>query len=323
MLQWHHKPVPIRMLDHHRRGNNRSLNSSRAPKSTHPPMHPPPLCPTPPTPLLPPQPPQRAPLTPTQRSSPTPARVPRSHRQQATQHPGLRSVLPLAHTPLNHHFLAHLLGSLVPRPLRTPLHTLMEGTATPQAPMGHQPNHPQLDRFIGQVLGYHNHTPEPLCVCLSHDPPSRLSPSFLLLLCLFLTLRFVVCVPVTSCFCLRLIKTLEIECVLVSPSQRLNMGRIVGSVPVHFKACYQFAKIYYYIQWRHCVTAQPYLAVFFFQSFCQKSAERQTCHTTWKRYVSVSLYQPLLTTSIQKAQHHFPHHRWDSLKKDKRILYHE
>lgn len=186
------------MLDHHQRGNNRSLNSNRAPKSMHPPLL---LFPTPLTPLLPPQPPQRAPLTLAQLFSPTPARVPPSLHRQATHLPGLRLVLQIARTPPNHHFLPHRLGSLVPRPPRTPVHTPMEGTATPQAPMCHQPNHPQLDLFIGPVLGYHNRTPEPLCVCLSfsfsHDPPSRLSPTFLHPLCLFLTLRFVICVPMS------------------------------------------------------------------------------------------------------------------------------
>lgn len=166
MLQWHHNPAPIRMLDHHRRGNHSSLSSSRAPKSMHPPMHPVLPSPTPPTPLLPPQPPQRAPLTLAQRFSPTPARVLPSRHRQATPLPGLHLVLPLAHTPPKPHFPPHRLGSLVPRPPLTPLHTRMEGTATPQAPMGHQPNHLQLDRFIGQVLGYHSHTPEPLCVCV-------------------------------------------------------------------------------------------------------------------------------------------------------------
>lgn len=221
MLQWHHNPVPIRMLDHHRRGNNSSLSSSRAPKSMHPPMPPVLLSPTPPTPLLPPQPPQRAPLTLAQRFSPTPARVLPSLHRQATPLPGLRLVLPLAHTPPKPHFLPHRLGSLVPRPLRTPLHTRMEGSATPQAPMGHQPNHQQVDRFIGQVLGYHNHTPEPLCVSVflffsssSLSSLSLLSPP---------TLPFPypqICglrTHVTSCSCLRLIKTLEIERVLVSP----------------------------------------------------------------------------------------------------------
>ncbi len=201
MRLWHHKPVPIRMLDHHRNGSNRSLNSSRAPKSVHPLIPPLLLCPTPPTPLLPPPPPQQAPPTIAQRFSPTPARVPPSLHRQATQLPGLRLVLQLARTQPNNHFLPHRWGSLVQWPPHTQVHTPMEGTATPQAPMGHQPNHPQLDLFIGQVLGYHNRTPEPLCVCLSfsfsHDPPSRLSPTFLHLLCLFLTLRFVVCVPMS------------------------------------------------------------------------------------------------------------------------------
>ncbi len=42
------------MLDHHRNGSNRSLNSSRAPKSVHPLIPPLLLCPTPPTPVAPP-----------------------------------------------------------------------------------------------------------------------------------------------------------------------------------------------------------------------------------------------------------------------------
>ncbi len=159
-----------------------------------------PYTPTP-TPLLPPPPPQQTPPTIAQRFSPTPARVPPSLHRQATQLPGLRLVLQLARTQPNNHFLPHRWGSLVQWPPHTQVHTPMEGTATPRAPMGHQPNHPQLDLFIGQVLGYHNRTPEPLCVCLSfsfsHDPPSRLSPTFLHLLCLFLSLRFVVCVPMS------------------------------------------------------------------------------------------------------------------------------
>ncbi len=124
MPLWHHKPVPIRMLDHHRNGSNRSLNSSRAPKSVHPPIPPLLLCPTPPTPLLPPPPPQQAPPTIAQRFSPTPARVPPSIHRQATQLPGLRLVLQLARTQPNNHFLPHRWGSLVQWPPHTQVHTL-------------------------------------------------------------------------------------------------------------------------------------------------------------------------------------------------------
>lgn len=165
MLQWHHNPVPIRMLDHHRPGNNSSLSSSRAPKSMHPPPPPVLLSLIPPTPSLLHQPPQQAALTPAQRFSPTPARVPRSLRWQAFQLLGLHLVPQHAHIPPRPSFLPHRLGSLVPHPLSIPLHTHnMQCTTTPQAPMLHQPSHPQVDRFIGQVLGYHSHTPEPLCL---------------------------------------------------------------------------------------------------------------------------------------------------------------
>lgn len=75
---------------------------------------------------------------------------------------------------------------------------------------------------------------------------------------------------------------------------------------------------------RYCVTAQPYLSVFFsfLVDHSVKILLRQIRHTTWKRNVRVRLisnpYQHLLTTSNQKAQHHFPlHRRWKLLKKSR------
>lgn len=202
MLQWHHNPAPIRMLDHHRRGNNRSLSSNRAPTLTRPPMPPVLLFLTPPTlwypPTTPHQPPQQAPPTQTQRFSRTPARVPPSLQRQATRPPGPLLALPLVHIPLSPHFPGHRSGSSVPRLPRIQVHTLMEGITTPQAPTGRQPSHQQVDLFIGQVLESRNSTPEPLCVRLSLSLitlplVSRPSPLALSLL----TLRFVVCVPMS------------------------------------------------------------------------------------------------------------------------------
>lgn len=52
--------------------------------------------------------------------------------------------------------------------------------------------------------------------------------------------------------------------------------------------------VFVFVFWRHCVTAQPYLAVLF-KHFLNIPL-RKTCHTTWKRYFSRSLI--LLSLSI-------------------------
>lgn len=251
MLQWHHNPALIRMLDHHQRGNSRSLSSNKAPTLTRPPMPPVLLFPTPPTQWYPQttplQPPQQAPPTQTQRFSHTPARVPPSHQWQATPPPGPLLVLPLVHIPLSPHFPGHRLGSLVPRLTRTQVHILMEGIATPRAPTGHQPSHQQVDLFIGQVLESHNNIPEPLCVrhCLFLSLLSHSSLALLLLLCLSLLSDLWFVYPCHILFLSEALKEhLRMGCACYPLwnfkerlGQRLCMGftGFAGSVPDHLK----------------------------------------------------------------------------------------